>query len=316
MSLPEKFISCDWGTSNFRLRLIKTDTLEVLDEHKTDKGVKKLYSEFQSQKRLNQDRFFSDYLTEQLKEVTSLEGENVVVASGMASSSIGMRELGYSAMPFDAYGKNLFSRSISLSKKLQILLVSGAKTKEDVMRGEEIQAVGLSEFLPIEKTGVLLLPGTHSKHLHYEKASYDDFKTFMTGELFEIISSQSILKSSLEKTDYSKKFEKSFIEGVKKGAEGFTASLFSIRAKDLMKNATKQENYFFLSGLLIGDELAYLNNDDSTISVAANGTLGDLYKLALEEILDDNSRLNFIEEEVLEKALLIGQRKILESYEK
>ena len=48
MKIPDCFISCDWGTSNFRLRLVETKTLNVLVEHKTDQGVKNVYQKFWS----------------------------------------------------------------------------------------------------------------------------------------------------------------------------------------------------------------------------------------------------------------------------
>ncbi|MBB6461957.1 2-dehydro-3-deoxygalactonokinase [Flammeovirga kamogawensis] len=328
MTLPDKFISCDWGTSNFRLRLIKTDTLEVLNEHKTDKGVKTLFQEFKAQNRINQDRFFSNYLTQEIERISPSSKKNVVVASGMASSSIGLKELGYSAMPFDAKGKNLFSKHILLNKDLSVVLVSGAKTEKDVMRGEEIQAVGLADFLPIDQEGLLLLPGTHSKHINYDKSTYTDFQTYMTGEMFDIISTQSILASSVEKAPFKEEYKSAFIQGVEAGTKGnLSSSLFSIRAHDMMNNnflvraenisesAAKQENYYYLSGLLIGEELSYLKESYKMISVAANGTLGLLYKYALEAIVQDKKQLNFLDEELLERALLIGQKKVLESYE-
>ncbi|NLR93426.1 2-dehydro-3-deoxygalactonokinase [Flammeovirga agarivorans] len=325
ISLPKQFISCDWGTSNFRLRLIDTNTLDVVKEHKTSKGVKALYQEYESNANTSQYKYFSDYLTDQLNEIDEAGNSKVVVASGMASSSIGLQELGYAQMPIDAYGSNLFSKLLTLKKDLSLLLVSGVKTNTDVMRGEEVQAVGLADFLPIKKEGVLLLPGTHSKHIQYKNGIYHGLQTFMTGELFDLIAKESILNISMIKAPFSEEYKPAFVEGVKKGMEGnLSSSLFSIRAKDLMHNnyfmrnknikpeTVKIENYYFLSGLMIGEELTYLKNSTQHISVAANGVLGELYRIALAEVM--NRDINYLEEDVLEKALLIGQRKVLNTY--
>ena len=69
-----------------------------------------------------------------------------------------------------------------------ILLISGIKSDLGMMRGEEVQAIGLEEQLRPHGDGVLLLPGTHSKHLTYRKEAFTALQTFMTGELFEVLS--------------------------------------------------------------------------------------------------------------------------------
>lgn len=314
MVLPKQFVSCDWGTSNFRLRLVNTETLEVVKEHSTEKGVKKLYQEYNNQNEYEQSRFFTDYLMKQLQYLPLGKDNTLVVASGMASSSIGIQELKYSKVPFGTSGQNLLSHPITVNKDISLLLVSGVRTDENVMRGEEIQALGLAEYLSIQEKGILLLPGTHSKHIYFEKNEYKDFTTYLTGELFETLSSQTILKDSIKKTSWDDKYNKAFLDGVNKGTmQSIIGTLFTIRARDLLQSASKEENYYFMSGLLIGNELAYLKYATEPISLAASGMLYHLYKLALETI-SPNSGVSYFEGEVLEKALLLGQKKILEAY--
>ncbi|PWJ41793.1 2-dehydro-3-deoxygalactonokinase [Sediminitomix flava] len=312
-SLPKQFISCDWGTSNFRLRLVDTESLEVLQEHSTDKGVKKVYQDFvESETNLSQKAYFGKYLAEQLKFVEHAE-VNTVIASGMLSSSIGMQELEYAKMPMSAEGRSLNSSFEQLDEKYELLLISGTKTEESVMRGEEIQALGLAERLKSSE-GVLLLPGTHSKHIHYAGGVFKDFKTFMTGELFEIISNQSILNGSIQKSAFSETYAQCFLDGVQRGAEGeLTEALFSIRASSLFGNRSKESNFYFLSGLLIGSELGYLKRSELDVHIAASGVLSQLYQKALAS-LKPTQKLYFYDEEVLEKALLAGQKKILSTY--
>ena len=40
----KNFISCDWGTSSFRLRLIETDTRQVLAESRSAQGIATAYA--------------------------------------------------------------------------------------------------------------------------------------------------------------------------------------------------------------------------------------------------------------------------------
>lgn len=315
MGLPEKFISCDWGTSNFRLRLVQTDSLAVLSEHTTHMGIKKRYLAFQAQDNSSQEQFFADYLIQQLGNL-ELKGEKnlVVIASGMLSSSIGMRELPYSPMPLAFKGNDLISKYIKLDTGPNIILVSGAKTNADVMRGEETQAIGMSGHLPKKGKGLLILPGTHSKHIAFDDGRFNSFTTFMTGELFEVIGQHSVLAASLEAAKWDSSHKKVFLEGLQKGIENKQmASFFSIRANTLLHNIPASQNYYFLSGLLIGGELAYLKERDEIVYLAATGITNNLYQLALEAVLPAE-RIRIFNTEVLEKALLLGQKKILATY--
>jgi 2-dehydro-3-deoxygalactonokinase len=315
MRLPEKFISCDWGTSNFRLRLVDTLSLKVLSEHTSDMGIKKRFQQFKAQQQLARDHFFVAYLREKIEDLSRTGAHNhSIVASGMLSSSIGMQELPYADMPILFSGENLISKSIHPDKMPKVLLISGVKTDTDVMRGEETQAIGLSDHLPIHGRGILLLPGTHSKHIIFEAGRFEDFTTHMTGELFEVISRYSILSASLEEAEWNPSYEEIFLKGVKKGlANRQTASLFRIRAGSLIHNTSGDQNYYYLSGLLIGGELSNLKTCTETVYLAATGIYHSLYRLALKSFLP-TERMVCFDAEILEKALLIGQRKILETY--
>lgn len=312
MSLPKTFISCDWGTSNFRLRLVNTSTLEVIAEHSTNVGVKKLHQQYtESHQAETQTSYFANYLKTEIKALKFTGATPIIVASGMATSSIGMVELPYVDMPIHFNGANLLSKTIS-ENGLELILVSGAKTTADVMRGEEIQAIGLSKHIPTDKEGVLLLPGTHSKHITFKNSVFTSFTTHMTGELFDVIRKNTLLTNSIIKTDWSKELEPAFIEGVHKGLEKqHLSSLFSIRANDLLQNKTKEENFYFLSGLLIGGELAYLKNTHQQVYIATTGILYELYKLALDQT---HQTVICFDADRIDKALLIGHKKIIAAH--
>ena len=315
MGLPEKFISCDWGTSNFRLRLVDSHSLKVISEFTTDLGIKKCYQLYQQQKKLSQQAFFAEYLLAQLERLDLNNVENsYLVASGMLSSSIGMQELEYCKLPIAFTGEDLISNWISVGKDLDLLLISGARTNSDVMRGEEIQAIGLTDYLPKQEKGILLLPGTHSKHIQFEDGQFIDFITYMTGELFEVIGKHTILSASLADVEWSPSFKDVFVEGVNKGiANHQMASLFSIRGNSLIHKISSFENYYFLSGLLIGAELSHLKEKSETVYLAVTGIQNELYQLALKSFLPAD-RIVCFEPHIIERALLVGQRKILEQH--
>lgn len=311
--LPTEFLSCDWGTSNFRLRLVRTETLAVVDEIVMDDGIQKLHHQLAASGSSNRFRYFANYLAGHVEKlsVSTESTKTMVVVSGMASSSLGMRELPYASLPFSGSGRELSSQAFTLNDTIEIVLVSGIRSASSVMRGEEVQAIGLADRIDIEPPGLLLLPGTHSKHIRFADGFFLDFQTFMSGELFRTLSRHTILAQSTREAPLDKDGEKAFLNGVKQGAnEGLSASLFSIRAADLLGQRGKGANGHFLSGLLLGDELSYLRDRNIPVWLAAPQMLEHPYRLALDALLPD-TQLRFLSSADLDMALLAGQAKIL-----
>ena len=316
MRIPTYFISCDWGTTNFRLRLVETSSLKVVQEHKTKPGVRRVFEKFSQQTILNQKDFFSNYLLAQLQEFPKEHQNHTIVIAGMASANIGLEELPYADLPINPLKNDLFSKQISIKNDVEVILISGVKSDAGMMRGEEIQAVGLSDLLAPHKAGILLLPGTHSKHIVYENEMFTKLKTYMTGELFEVLSNRSILKNSVSKNNWSEKRKEAFKKGVQLGFDGhLTSNLFSIRAQHIINGAKKKNNYYVLSGMLIGEELSYLNKTDKKVFLAASEPMLSMYELALENILEKNQLVKFNAND-LEIAFLKGQKNILLQYVK
>jgi 2-dehydro-3-deoxygalactonokinase len=115
----------------------------------------------------------------------------------------------------------------------------------------------------------------------------------MTGELFEVLSQHSILSASMrpdttrpparhgKKVSIEAERSVGFSEGVKHVREhGLMASLFKVRTRSVLGNMEGWENSGFLSGLLIGAEVAELfPSFDRPIIIA--GDLAGLYATAL-----------------------------------
>lgn len=315
MKIPDNFISCDWGTSNFRLRLVDYATLKVLSEHTSDKGIKKCNVAYLEQNEWSREEYFINYLLGEINNSgMNTSGNELIVASGMLSSSIGLREMDYVSIPVSFNGRELSSQMMALRGTSHLILVSGIRTDSDVLRGEETQAIGLSYYLPPYGKGVLLLPGTHSKHLFFDGGRFLNFQTYMTGELFDLFCRHSILEPALKSVEWTGRFETIFLDGVKTGIKkGLMSSLFSVRAKHLIYRNSREENYYYLSGLLIGAELSILQKHSEIIYLAASGVMHQLYRTALESFLP-LERIVCFAPGLVDEAVLIGQKKILKSY--
>ncbi len=312
MDLPTHFISCDWGTTNFRLRVVATDSLAVLAEHTAELGVRGLNERFKDAETTDRLAFFATFLRTQLQELPAAHRGHQLVVSGMASANIGMQDLPYGELPIEEGAKSFVFEDLTPWAGQRLRLVSGIKSATGMMRGEETEALGLLEVMADSEEGVLLLPGTHSKHLVYTGGEFTNFTSYMTGELFEIISRSSILANSVTPGQWNDRTGYSFGVGVRDGfKDGFSSHLFAIRAEQVLRQTDTTDNFYRLSGLLIGDELAKLPRDKSQrIYLAGTGPLLRLYRFALE-ILGEDERLTVYDEKVLGEALLSGQRMLL-----
>ena len=159
-------------------------------------------------------------------------------------------------------------------------LASRAPGTEDVIRGEETQLLGLLRQQP-GLDGVACLPGTHSKWVRLQAGRMVAFHTAMTGELFALLRDHSVLRHSMTALTAAATSD-AFARGVHRSLEHpgrLIATLFEVRAAALLHGATDGAD--FLSGLLIGAELAACANWTGPVSLVASGALGESYRQAL-----------------------------------
>ncbi len=312
MNEPNTILCIDWGTSSFRGAVVDTNSHEVQKHFQSSDGCKKL---FQESKYEGVDPF--EYFIRSLRRSLSQAGVaradyDQIIISGMASSSIGMKELPYASLPFPVDGSGVISETFDDKDLGKINLISGAASDQDIMRGEETQCIGLKEISNADKF-ILILPGTHSKHLEIANGNLIGFKTFMTGELFQLISEQSVLNRSVEKTKWSSEFVHAFEQGVSDAiGENLLNELFRIRARDVLGTSKNpQETYFYLSGLLIGHELQELTATSAHKLFACDEKMKPLYELAAQQLrLSDAA---FIDPDQLSNAYITGQLTILKN---
>ena len=219
MGVENSFISVDWGTTNLRIRFVSNPDLHIQGEFFYDNGLKKMNKIWEESKKKfpNRKKYLLDKLIEYLDK-TLFEHVNFknIIISGMASSSIGVQELDYSKIPFN------FIKP---------------KINDDIMRGEETQVVGIAEeYINMDKA-LIIIPGTHSKHIYCDEGIITNFKTFMTGEVFNSFTENTILSSSVSYVEFNDKYKTSFINGVNQIKEGSSLinAAFKIRTNDLFK---------------------------------------------------------------------------------
>lgn len=281
--------SCDWGTSSFRLSLIDRNSEKVLHSRSTQGGIKKLDHEWKEQVNSSpRESFFLNYLEQQIQhlaeQISRPLKEIPVIASGMVSSSIGMYELPYASVPFSLNKPALPKKLVLQTNRFprDLLIISGIRTVKDVMRGEEVQLVGLDSDHELNNA-ICIMPGTHSKHVFVEENKVVDFKTYMSGELFDLLCSHSVLAASVEDSEQPLNID-AFHEGLEEARQkDFLHAIFGIRTNDLLLGLHKSQNYDLLSGLVIGSEIQSLTElDYDQIFLVGSGPLIDRYQKALQ----------------------------------
>lgn len=241
---PPDWIAVDWGTSNLRAWAMGAD------------GVLAAATSAEGMGGLTRDGFEPALL--RLISAWLVPGRVIpVVACGMVGSRQGWFEAPYRTVPCAPLDRSALVRVPVASDQIALHIAPGLKQTQpaDVMRGEETQIAGALALMP-GFDGVFCLPGTHSKWVHISAGEVVSFQTFMTGEMFALLSEHSVLRHGMQGAGWD---DAAFEDGVSETLsrpERIGAKLFSLRAEGLIANLQPAQARARLSGLLIGTELA------------------------------------------------------------
>lgn len=272
------FVAVDWGTSSFRGWLMTADG-NALAETRGPEGMLHCAT-----------AGFAPVLADHLARLggTRLGGPQdlPVLICGMAGARQGWIEAPYLHTPTRLDALHDGAKRVDTQGDVRILpgIAQADAAAPDVMRGEETQLLGVTEpgF-----TGLVCIPGTHSKWIRIESGSVVSFTTYMTGELFSVITQHSILKHAVDHDAPSPAANEAFRDGLQRAIDapiGLTASLFSLRAAQLLGFQRQADGAARLSGLLIGTEIADAGSRYGTqhpVCLIGAGALKDLYASAL-----------------------------------
>lgn len=239
-------IVVDWGTSVLRAWLLKADNT-VVESLQSEQGISVVSADHEQVL----DSFVSSWVEQY--------GKLLVIAFGMVTSRNGWHEVPYVICPANAQSLAAGVVRKRTEQGLTVYLLPGVcdhamQPFADVMRGEETQIIGFNEFA----NGVVVLPGTHSKWVRVQNASIEKFQTFITGELFGLLTQHGFVVSSDQKaqTINESVFELGIntAKSCQPAANNMLSQLFSVRTGVLAGNLNTSDTTEYLSGLLLGQE--------------------------------------------------------------
>ncbi len=276
------WVGVDWGTTHRRAYVLDTAghcTAQADD----DQGA------------LTTRGRHAQSLADWLPTLTPSPIDCEVVMSGMVGSAFGWQEAPYLGpeVALEALPQHL----VSIPGQPQRRIVPGycvrnAQGQPDVMRGEETQLLGAVAMGL--RDGWFVLPGTHSKWVLLQDGRIQQLRTYMTGELFALLSSHGTLAAAAQPTPTTGSgngalwSQPAFADGVAAGIPGALANqLFSARARVVSGDMPATQAQAYLSGLLIGSELQDVLRDldrSTPLHLIGSPALAETYQVAARQL--------------------------------
>lgn len=238
-------IGVDWGSTNLRAFRFDADG-GIADVRRKASGARSV-----------RGAAFEEALLSVIGDWVR-EGATRVITCGMAGGREGWVEAPYTPCPCDM--RALAGAVIRAPAQFaDVWIAPGAKSvrtdgRVEVMRGEETQILG---GLEAEKAPALVIaPGTHSKWVQVEEGRLMGFRTYMTGELFALLKAHSILGRTMDVA--APHDPEAFDLGAHRALEdkGLLNLIFSTRTEVLFEHISPAAAPSYLSGLLLGAEIA------------------------------------------------------------
>ncbi len=270
------FIAVDWGSSNFRAYAVDKQG-EIRQRTKAHQGVSRI-----------KDQNFAGTLRRLLGKWFNKYPDVPVLMCGVIGGRQGWQEVEHAPAPIDI--ETLAKHAELIPNHFferDIYIVPGVKIRRsdfdfDVIRGEEVQIFGALAQLPEADRHIICLPGTHTKWVEIRKGNIVDVQTFVTGEMFSLLSRFSTISTIVEGSSYSSEgFAKGLI-AAKNGA--LLNELFKLRVAVASKQLVSHEASSYLSGLLVANEIegaVKMIGKTDNVTVVAVPWLMDMYQQSL-----------------------------------
>lgn len=274
------YVIVDWGTTNFRA-FAMSNTNELLATKELNLGLLQV-----------EDRKFAESLEQVFNGWLPNYQEVPVYMAGMVGSMKGWVNVDYAKAPANSVALANGVYQFTLPWGANATIIPGVSheyehNKFDVMRGEEVQIIGLCDLID-KPDFYAIFPGTHSKHVNVSNSYIAEFSSYLTGEMYDVLIKNSLLGKGLSESIGD---ENAFLKGVEDGQTGeFTNRIFLAWTHRLFAQLEEKQVPDYLSGLLIGFELKNISHNH--VYIVGGSHLSNLYQKAANSLNIDSTLCN------------------------
>jgi 2-dehydro-3-deoxygalactonokinase len=271
MSAP--LLAVEWATTQLRARLLSAEG-KALREYRV------------AAKLADLDR---DGIVALLETVVSRlpEGAGRILLSGMIGSAMGWREVPRIACPADAaaIARGVVEDRIGAHRVHFIpgLHCTSRFGDPDVLRGEEVAALGVLAELGRGSAKLLSVPGMHGKWLELGDGRIGSFSTAMTVDLHHLLAEHSILAPLMALPADN---DEAFAEGVRRAAGngGIARLLFAARSAVALGALREAAAASYLWGVLIGSDVCEQVEQGGEVRVIGAAPAAAMFRAAIAQL--------------------------------
>jgi 2-dehydro-3-deoxygalactonokinase len=294
-------ITIDTGTTNSRITLWENE--KAVDKVSREIGVRNTAIDGNNSRLKNAVKECIDEILD--KNNLDLDKIQIIMASGMITSNVGLVEIPHLWAPagIDELSDGMVSKYLPDVVKKEIWFVPGIKNNirevtldnceaMDIMRGEEVETIGLLKRLNIKEPTLMILPGSHSKFVSVDKdGKITGCLTSLAGELISVITHNTIIASALENSMASSFNKEMVLRGYENGKKaGLNRVLFTVRIIDQFTDYSVNDKANFLIGTVLSADLQAMKestaikaDQDSNVVITGKDILRDSFVAILKE---------------------------------
>ena len=259
-------VTIDTGTTNTRVRVWQAGALLAIAEQPV--GVRDTGITGSRARLANGVRTAIDDALAQAGIAHPAVGR--YLAAGMITSNMGLHEVPHLPAPAgaEALAAAMVSAEIPGLADQPVWFVPGVRNpvetvsvenceSMDMMRGEEVETIGLMDATGVGGPLLLILPGSHTKFVRVDgEGRIAGSATTLGGELLSVITEGTILAAALERSFARTLDEPMALEGAALARRvGLSRCCFAVRVLDQFTKADRDAKASFLAGAIAATDL-------------------------------------------------------------